>query len=298
MPERAIALGFFDGVHLGHGALLREAARAAQQHGLNPAAISFSTHPSALLAPHASGLLTTPEERARLMRECYGIPELLMLPFDEALMHESWEHFLEDRLIGTLGARYVVCGENFRFGYRGEGTAELLQARCRTLGIGCSVIPQVRLDGVPVSSTLIRALLQRGAMQSACALLGHPYSLTGTVVHGRGLGHTLGFPTANLDFPEELLPPAFGVYACRAHVGEITRPAVVNLGVKPTVQNAGRIGVEAWILDYSGDLYGKTLRLDFLRHLRPERRFSTLDALRDEIFRNARQARAVLETGN
>ncbi len=294
MPKRVVALGFFDGVHLGHGALLREAAAVAARSGLQAAAISFDAHPSSLLDAQSVGLLTTPQERARLMSQRYGVDELLLLPFDEALMHLSWDRFVREYLVGRFDAAHVVCGEDFRFGYRGEGNARNLSALCAALGLGCSVIAQVRLDGVPVSSTLIRSLLSRGALESANAFLGHPYSLSGDVIHGRGLGHTLGFPTANLAFPDGLLSPAHGVYACLAWVDGASYPAVTNLGVRPTVQSSGRMMVEPWILDYSGDLYGRTLRLDFLRYLRPERKFASLEALRQEIFRNAGQARACI----
>ena len=296
MPKRVVALGFFDGVHRGHCALLRTAAGIARQTGAQAAAISFDAHPSALLSGRATGLLTTPAERLGLMqREC-GVGELLLLPWNQDLMQLPWQRFVEEYLISRFAAVHVVCGADFRFGWRGAGTAQLLQDYCAAHGLGCTVVAQVKLDGVPVSSTLIRSLLARGALHDANALLGHPYCLTGRIVHGSALGRRLGFPTANLPLPQQLLRPRFGVYACRAVVdGTETHPAVINLGVKPTVQQSGEAGVEAWLLDYDGDLYGHELRLDFIRYLRPERRFDSLEALRAEVHKNAAQARALLQ---
>ncbi|MBR5342389.1 MAG: bifunctional riboflavin kinase/FAD synthetase [Oscillospiraceae bacterium] len=291
---RVIALGFFDGVHLGHQALLRECVRQARDKKLSAACISFDAHPSTLLTAQRPDLLTLPEDRERLMR-AEGIEELLMLHFDTALMHMSWDDFVRSLLVSEYEAAHLVCGADFRFGYQGTGNCRLLQALCDELGIGLSVVPPVCVDGEAVSSTRIRTLLQSGAIAEANTLLGHPYRLTGTVLHGRGLGHTLGFPTANLDFPAALLPPAFGVYACMATLPDGSRrSAVVNLGRRPTVDQGEHIFVEAWVQDYDGDLYGAALALDFCHFLRPERRFENLDALRMQVLEDGRQARALL----
>ncbi|MBR6424969.1 MAG: riboflavin biosynthesis protein RibF [Oscillospiraceae bacterium] len=290
---RVIALGFFDGVHLGHQALLREAACQADRLGAVPSAISFDIHPSALVSHQSAGLLTLPSERESLMRDL-GIQELLLLHFDEALMHMRWDRFVMDLLADRYEAAHLVCGEDFRFGDRGEGNAEKLSALCRELGIGLSVIPPVCVAGQVVSSTRIRCLLQNGQMSEAVALLGHPYRLEGTVLHGKALGHTLGFPTANLDFPEALLPPSFGVYACMATLTDGTRyPAVVNVGVRPTVMDSGRISVEAWLQGYEGNLYGSHLLLEFNRFLRPEQRFESLEALKAQVLADGAQVRSL-----
>ncbi len=290
---RVIALGFFDGVHLGHQALMHECAAQAKRLGASAAAISFDTHPSSLLSGRTEGLLTLPAEREALMR-AHGIQELILLPFDDALMHMQWDDFVREILVSRLEAVHLVCGTDFRFGWQGAGNSTLLRDLCASLGIGLSVVPPVCADGEPVSSTRIRSLMESGEMASAVALLGHPYRLTGTVLHGRGLGHTLGFPTANLDFPDALLAPAFGVYACRAFLPDAVRTAVVNLGVRPTVDRADGIHVEAWIQDYDGDLYGRELTLEFLTFLRPERRFPDLDALRAQVLQDGEQARAAV----
>lgn len=289
MPNRIVALGFFDGVHLGHCALLRHAAEKAAELGVQAAAITFDPHPDVLLKGEAQKLLTTTDERLDLMQRKCSVPELLLLPFDEAMRNMRPEAFVRDILAKQLQAIHVVCGETFRFGHRGEGTAAQLQTLCAALGIGCSVIAPVTLDGEIVSSTRIRTLLQKGDMERVNALLGHPYCMTGEVIHGQALGHALGFPTANFAFPEELLAPRFGVYIGLANLGEECYPTVTNLGLRPTVGGTA-ISVESWLLGFDGDLYGQRFRLDLLRFLRPEQKFSSLEELQQQIFRDRDQA--------
>jgi len=293
--KRAVALGFFDGVHRGHAALLRRCREAAGELGVRAAAMTFDPHPDTLVTGAPVPLLNTPEDREGLMRRLCGIDEVLVCRFDRAMMEMPWRTFAGDYLAEKLGAAHVVCGSDFRFGWRGEGTASLLAAECARRGMGCSVIGRVEVDGVVVSSTHIRALVAAGDMERAERFLGHPHVLTGTVEHGQALGRTLGIPTANLALPDGLLVPAFGVYAAEAVTEDGARfPAVVNVGDRPTV-GGGAARVEAWLLDYEGDLYGRRLRLEFRRFLRPERTFESLEAMRGEILRNAGEARAYLE---
>ena len=206
---------------------------------------------------------------------------------------QPWDAFLEN-LILRFGAAGFVCGEDFRFGHRGEGSADTLSAFCRERGLPYAVVPEQLLEGIRVSSTYIRGLIEAGDMGRTADFLGHPYRLTGTVRHGKQLGRKLGFPTANMAFPNSLARPRFGVYACIARLQEGDFPAVTNLGLRPTVDGQS-VTVESWLLDYEGELYGRELTLDFHSFLRPERKFETLDAMRDEIFRNAQQARDVLQ---
>ena len=187
----------------------------------------------------------------------------------------------------------VIVGHDFHFGYRGEGTPQKLQALCAQLGLGCDVVSKVERNGLVVSSTYIRSLNAQGEMARAVALLGHPYALTGTVDHGKGLGAELGVPTANLQLPAGLLVPARGVYAAQAALADGShRPTVVNIGVRPTVDDGDGLTVEGHLLDFDGDLYGRELRLELYDYLRPERRFASLDDLRAEVLANARQVRA------
>jgi riboflavin kinase/FMN adenylyltransferase len=285
--KRVIALGFFDGVHLGHGALLRQVAQRARQLGAVPAAVTFAAHPEAVILGRSAPLLTTPEQRAELMRRLYGIQDVIVAPFDDALMHMPWRDFVTDFLLERCGAVHLVAGHDFHFGYKGEGNPERLKQLCTPLGVDCDIIPPVALDGITVSSTYIRTLVAQGEMERAADFLGHPYTLTDQVRHGKKLGSRLGFPTVNLRLPPDSVTPAFGVYATQVWVDGEGFSAVTNVGVRPTLNDGDAVTVEAFLLDFQGSLYGKTVRLDFFRHLRPERKFETLDALRAQVMADA-----------
>ena len=285
------ALGFFDGVHLGHQALLDACRRLADVRGCSAAALTFDRHPKALFLNPAPVLISTAAERQRLL-EHYGMDRILCLPVTPATMASPWREFVENLL--AEGAVGFVCGDDFRFGLRGEGNARLLKEVCDAMAIPCLVVPEQSLEGVRISSSHIRNLIEDGKMESATRFLGHPYLLTGTVVHGRQIGRKLGMPTANLVLPEGLALPKLGVYACVVQIGSQRFPAVTNIGLRPTVGGQG-ITVEPWILDFSGDLYGKEITLEFYYFLRPEQKFPDLTALRQQIARDGEQARRYLE---
>ena len=290
--RRVIALGFFDGVHLGHGALLRRVAERSKELDALPCAFTFNQSPAAALTGQVVPLLTGVEDRTQLMRELYGIREVVVAPF-EVMRQMDWQDFVEQYLQKELGAVHVVAGHDFHFGYKGEGNPRRLADKCVQLGMGCDVIPRVELDGVTISSTHIRTLVEAGELEQATRFLGHPHMLSGTVVHGNEIGRTLGSPTANLPVPQGVIAPGFGVYATRVVLPDGARPAVTNVGVRPTVSSAGQaVIVEPWILDYRGDLYGRDIRVEFHARLRPERKFPSLQALRDAIGENAAQTRA------
>ncbi|MBU5435220.1 riboflavin biosynthesis protein RibF [Pseudoflavonifractor sp. MSJ-37] len=291
--KRVIALGFFDGVHRGHGALLRRVGEKARELGAVPSAVTYDTHPSDLILHTPTPLLSSPFDRADLMRRYYGIRDVIIAHFDDRMMHMPWQEFLTDYLIGELGAVYLVAGHDFHFGYRGEGDPQKLQTACAQLGLGCDIIPKVEQDGITISSTYIRTLVAQGEMERANEFLGHPHTLSNTVAHGKHLGTTLGFPTVNLQIPSGVLIPAHGVYACKVCFSDGTeRMAVTNVGTRPTVDDGDRVNVEGFILDFHGDLYGQTVRMEFYKRLRGEQRFPSLEALRDEVLRNADQTRA------
>lgn len=296
--NRILALGFFDGVHLGHGALLRRVAEVARAQGGIPSALTFDSHPELRTEGHPVPLINSLSDRAGLMRRMYGIQDVMVLPFDDRMRHMPWEDFLTGVLLKQYRAGHLVAGHDFRFGYRGEGTPDRLKAACTRLGIGCDIIGQVRMDGAPISSTRIRALLAEGGLSQANALLGHPHVLTGQVEHGKRLGSRLGFPTANLPIPPGVLTPARGVYAARVFLADGQSPiAVANIGLRPTVEDSDRVTAEAYLLDYTGVLYGQTLRMEFHRYLRPERKFPSPEALAAEVMRNAQQARDYFAAG-
>lgn len=289
--RRIFALGFFDGVHLGHQALLTEAVRLARDGDLEAAAITFEQHPQALFTEEPPALINTVADRVRLLRQ-YGIGTVCKLPVTREVMSTPWRDFLQE--LTEYGAAGFVCGHDFRFGHRGVGNARRLKAFCHERGLPCVIVPEQTVDGVRVSSTCIRGLLEQGEMVRAVQLLGHPHILTGTVVPGRKLGRTIGIPTANLALPREVAVPKFGVYACKAAVDGKSYLAVTNVGTRPTV--AGHhVTVEPWILDFEGDLYGKEITLEFYEFLRPERRFNSLEELRQEIHKNAEQTRNLLQ---
>lgn len=293
---RVIALGFFDGVHIGHGALLSRCAERAMELGAVPAAHTFDIHPSALLCGRPVPLLTTVEDRAGLMRRLYGITDVLVGHYDERMRATPWREFVTGTLLRENGAIHLVAGEDFRFGYRGEGDAARLKALCGELGLGCDVIPKVTRGGEAVSSTRIRRLVARGEMAEAVALLGHPHLLTGRVLHGKGLGAGLGFPTANLAPPSGLAVPAYGAYAARVALDSgKSWPAVTNVGVRPTLGDGNAVTVESWLLGFDGDLYGQTIRVELYTRLRPERRFASPQALRAQVRADADLALAVIK---
>jgi riboflavin kinase / FMN adenylyltransferase len=269
--KNAVTIGIFDGVHRGHRALLT----TARQSGLPVTALTFDPHPAALLSPsRVPPLLGTLSERRELLRQ-NGADSVLVLPFDEALAALSPEAFVEDVLLRRLNAGIVVIGEDFRYGCERRGSVEALRAEGERHDFAVQVVPSVFLDGVPVRSTTIRQMLLGGQPESAQKLLGRPYALTGRVVRGKQLGRTLGFPTANLECPPGVLTPAPGVYAGRA--GEFL--AAISIGVNVTIDDRAQSTVEAYLLDFEGDLYGQELTLEFTKFIRPMQKFTSLDEL-------------------
>lgn len=312
--RRVIALGFFDGVHLGHGALLRAVKETADRLGAVPAAFTFDQSPAAVITGKPVPLLTTVQERTRLMKQLYGIQEVVIAPF-HTMQHMDWEDFIAEYLVHELGVVHVVAGHDFRFGYQGCGNPDRLRAKCEAMGVGCEVVQKVELEGITVSSTYIRTLIAQGEMGRANRFLGHPFQLTGAVSHGKRLGSALGCPTINLSLPAEVIAPAFGVYATIVWVfpagpdcqgvpgpqplpGEGPYTAVTNVGVRPTVADGDRVTVECFLLDFRGNLYGRTVRVEFCKYLRPERKFPSVEALAEEIKHNARQTRDFFASEN
>ena len=289
--KRIYALGFFDGVHLGHQALLTACRELADRNACAAAAITFEAHPQSLFSNHVPTLITTIHDRAALLRTC-GMDHVHSFPVTKEVMSTPWEDFLEQLL--QQGAIGFVCGHDFRFGHKGAGNAQKLRTFCNRRGIPCVIVPEQCLNGTRISSTLIRNLIEQGNMEAAAEFLGHPHVLTGSVTHGRKLGRTLGIPTANLLIPPGIVVPEFGVYACRALVDGSAYPAVANVGTRPTVSGSG-ITVEPWILDFEGDLYGKALTLEFHCFLRRETKFPDLAALQRQIHADAGQTRRYFE---
>ena len=289
--KRVIALGFFDGVHIGHSALLRRAAEKAAELGAVPTAFTFDRQPAAAITGTKVPLLTASEDRIWLMQQCCGIRDVVVANF-ESMMRMDWQDFITEYLVRELGVVHVVAGHDFHFGYMGKGNPVRLQEKCAELGVGCDIIGKIEEDGITISSTYIRTLVAQGEMERAMRFLGHPHILSDRVVHGQKLGSQLGFPTVNLRVPERVIVPAYGVYATKVHFQNQCRMAVTNVGVRPTVENNdGRVTVEGFILDFDGNLYGETVRMEFYKRLRGEQKFPSLQELAQEVARNAQQTR-------
>ena len=282
---RRVAVGTFDGVHLGH----REVIRGADT------VLTFDPHPTAVIRPGAAPRLLTDAARKAQLVSSLGAEELVVIPFDAAFAARSAQEFIDEVLVGTLAATHVSVGENFRFGHKAQGDADLLRADER---FATRVVQLLEIDGEVVSSSHIRGLLLGGAIEYAGQLLGDPFTLAGDVVHGDERGRELGYPTANLVPDPSFVTPAHGVYAARAttSTGEIL-PAAVSIGVRPTfVTGRGEL-IEAYLLDFAGDLYDTRLELAFLKRLRGEKRFASVDALIEQMARDVEAARVIYDRG-
>ena len=299
MKPTVIALGFFDGVHRGHGALLRRTTEVACRLNATPAAFTFDRPPKEVVTGKPVPLINSTQERQELMERLYGIRQVIVAPFDHEMMTMSWEDFITKLLVGTYGAVHLVAGHDYRFGQKNAGTPELLQEKCRQLGLGCDIIPKVEYDGITVSSTYIRQLVESGQVERAAEFLGHRHCLSQTVTHGFRFGRTIGIPTINFTVPDHVLVPERGVYITRVYLPDGSSFAgVTNVGTRPTVSDSGKVSIETFLLDFDGDLYGKRIRLEFCRRLREEKKFESPQQLKDEVGKNIAQARAYFrETG-
>jgi riboflavin kinase / FMN adenylyltransferase len=276
---RSVAIGTFDGVHLGH----REVIRGSDT------VLTFEPHPLAVLHPEATPKLVTPFPVKRDVIAGLGVDELVVIPFDRDFAARSAEQFVSDVLIDRLGARKVSVGENFRFGHGARGTADLLRSHDE---FETRVVPLVEVSGETVSSSHIRGLVAAGDVRHATDFLGGPFLFEGEVVIGDRRGRALGMPTANIVPDDALLCPGHGVYAAWAH----GYPAAVNVGVRPTFETGRGLLVEAHLIGFDGDLYGETLRVAFIERMRGEKRFESVDALVEQMHRDVARAREITET--
>jgi riboflavin kinase / FMN adenylyltransferase len=278
---RRVAVGTFDGVHLGH----REVIRGADT------VLTFEPHPAAIVSPAGAPRLLTPLQRkAELIAEL-GVQELVVVTFDREFASRSVESFIDDVLVSTLRAEHVSVGENFRFGHKAQGDTQRLLSDDR---FQTRVVPLLEVDGEVVSSSHIRGLVLGGAVEYADKLLGAPFTFSGEVTEGDKRGRTLGFPTANLLPRDGYVVPGHGVYACRARTADgVVHVAATNVGVRPMfVTGRGEL-IEAFLVDFDGDLYGTELRVEFLKRLRGEKRFESVEALIEQMAHDVEEARAI-----
>lgn len=285
--NRVIALGFFDGVHLGHASLLKRTAEVAKEKGLKSAVITFDEHPLHRVCGKNIPLLTSALDRTCLIRDSFGIEEVMVLRFNKSFMEMPWEKFFEI-LVSDYHAVHLVFGHDYSCGYLGQGTVEKIKERCLFEGIGFDVLPPVEVEGIRVSSSVLREIVASGDMERAGAFYGHPHVLTGTVRTGKKLGRTIDAPTVNLCFPDNVIEPRFGVYAVKVKLPDGRYlSGVTNVGVRPTVEDSTLVTAETYILDYCGDLYGQQITLYFYHFIRPEQRFSSLEELKERIHADA-----------
>jgi len=288
-----VALGNFDGFHLGHQAVVGHALARARAEGRPALVATFDPHPARLFRPDSAPFALTRIDQRLDLFEAFGIDATVVLPFDRTLAAETAEGFAKTWLAEKVGAAAVVSGDDFTFGVKRSGDVTTLRTLGQVHGFDAEVVPPVGDGGAPISSSRIRTLLQGGDPAGAAALLTRPYTIQGVVEHGAKLGRTLGFPTANIDLGP-YLRPAYGVYAVRVRrASGAVHDGVANLGVRPMIEPPKEL-LEAWLFDFDGDLYGETLGVELIAYLRPEAKLDGLEALKRQIAADARDARAVL----
>lgn len=278
-----VALGCFDGVHIGHRAVIEEAVRVAKDRGLTSAVWTFSDPPKNFFSPGSVQVLTDKAEKCRRISEL-GVDVMFCVDFTAQIAALSPEDFFSEIVINTLNTKHIVCGFNYTFGAKSAGNTELLSALCKQHGIGLTTLDPVTSGGISVSSSLIRSLIASGDMEKAREYLGYPYTIISTVVDGQKLARRLGFPTVNLTPPKDTILPKNGVYVSKIDFEGNDRElfGITNIGMRPTV-NAKAICAETHIFDFDGDLYGKELRVELLHFLRAERLFDSIEELREQV---------------
>ena len=290
--KRAMALGFFDGVHIGHAALLDKTKQRAAEIDAMPSVLTFDVHPDTLVFNAEVPLINSAIGRKDIINRCFGIDNVVFIHFNQKVMHMDWREFI-DELINELDIAWLVVGHDFCFGYKGLGTAPRLKEYCAEKCVGCDIIEPVCRDGIVVSSTEIRKLIQNGEIEKANEYLGHPHMLSDTVRSGYHLGTKMGTPTINMKIPEGVIIPRHGVYAAKVILDDGSEHiSVTNVGVRPTVSDAGAVSVESFILDFDGNLYDKQARVEFFSFLRDERKFDDISSLGEQIKCDAEEARA------
>ena len=290
--KRAMALGFFDGVHIGHAALLDKTKQRAAEIDAMPSVLTFDVHPDTLVFNAEVPLINSAIGRKDIINRCFGIDNVVFIHFNQKVMHMDWREFI-DELINELDIAWLVVGHDFCFGYKGLGTAPRLKEYCVEKGLGCDIIEPVCRDGIVVSSTEIRRLIQNGEIEKANEYLGHPHMLSDTVRSGYHLGTKMGTPTINMKIPEGVIIPRHGVYAAKVILDDGSEHiSVTNVGVRPTVSDAGADSGDSFILDFDGNLYDKQARVEFFSFLRDERKFDDISSLGEQIKRDAEEARA------
>ncbi|MDR1247594.1 MAG: bifunctional riboflavin kinase/FAD synthetase [Clostridiales Family XIII bacterium] len=291
IEKSAVAMGNFDGMHKGHIELVRRTVAGAARNGIKSAVFTFSNHSkNALAGKRIVRNIQYPNDKAAMIG-ALGVDYLFSVPFTERIQHMSKETFVEELLLGTFNMAEAFCGFNFRYGYKAEGDAESMRAAGALFGFPVHVLNAVRVDGQTVSSSLIRKLIAEGRMEECERFSGRNYFVEGVVSEGNRIGRTFGFPTLNINTDDVMAVPAHGVYVTECAVANGNYASVTNVGVRPTIDGAGTRIVETHLLDFSGDLYGRTVRVVFLKKIRDERRFANIELLARQIEKDCSDAR-------
>lgn len=288
--KTVLALGFFDGIHIGHGQLLKMATKRANELCAEPAVLTFDLHPDIFVRCEQVSLINCPHDKVYIIQKYFDIGTVYFLHFNTRTMNMCWSDFLAS-ITEKYNCVHFVAGEDFTFGAGGRGNAENLLQYCRDNGLGCDIIPEVVDGGRAVSSTRIRSLIENGDIAEANRLLGHPHLMTGIVRTGYRLGRTMQAPTVNMEFEEGVIIPKMGVYIAKALFLGQARQAVLNIGTRPTF-DGDKITIEAHILDYEGDLYGERICIELYAYIRPEPRFDSTQDLTIQIKKDIQNARA------
>ena len=289
----AVALGSFDGVHRGHQAIIHETVHRAREAGALAGVFTFHPHPLKVLAPdRAPGLITALPQKVRILGDL-GVDCLILKSFTKDFASTDFRQFVEEYLIKYLQVTAVVIGEDFRFGRDSAGNAHAMEELGKEYGFAVKIFETIGVEGVEVRSTLIRDMIQHGAVDELVTYLGRPYTFWGTVTHGDGRGRTLGFPTANLALSDDFLIPPYGVYAVNMILAGKKYPGVANIGLRPTF-NKNELSIEIHLIDYTGNLYNETVEVELIQMLRPERFFRSVDELIAQVALDTNQAREIL----
>ena len=294
-PRAVLAVGNFDGVHLGHRAIIEQAIGRSRQSGAPCMVVTFDPHPQLVIGRKPPLPILTPTVRKLELLNRYEIDAVLVIPFTNEFARVEAETFVKSMYVDTLDIREIIVGYSHNFGRHGQGDRLLLERLSARYGFATHIVQPVELEGSPVNSSNIRALLSAGEINAAERLLGHSYEITGTVVRGEGRGSQLQFPTANLEThdPHALIPKR-GVYAVRVHLDETVLNGVMNIGTRPTFGQGGE-HCEVHILDFKGNLYNQSIRVEFVERIRDEKRFSSIEALKDQISKDVYKTNSMLK---
>ena len=285
-----VALGNFDGIHKGHQEIIGRTVKEAEAAGLKSAVFTFSNHTSSILknVPKVKNILY-PEDKLRILEEM-GVDYVFNIPFTEEILRMSPEEFIEQILVNRFNIREAYCGFNYSFGYKASGTPEVLMHEGLKHGFGIHVQEPYVIDGVVVSSTYIRQLIEEGRMEEAAKFMGRMYSVSGEIIVGNKLGRTIGFPTCNILVDDTMITPPNGVYITTCYIDGVLHPSVTNVGVKPTIGTYEK-NIETHIFDFDEDVYGKQIRVNFIHHTRGEKKFNGIDDLKKQIESDCIEAR-------